>query len=501
MALTFLLLFPGIRGSLASPHTPARVSSASISPGAPRDATPSRAGDTVIRIAPTQGGLAFAPGSVGLSVETEDLSTQSLSANHRSLVALMRRLGPGSLRIGGNSLDYSWWTSSAEAAPSWATNVVTPADLARLRALLDATDWMVILGVDLGHADPPRAADEARAAARLLGPHLLGFEVGNEPNAYRGEVVALRPRSYTPAEYLSEVAEYAAAIQQAVPAARLYGPDLSSHEWQDALSAHLGGRFAAFTEHYYPTLFNTARGACKPTSIPTAADLLSPGVRAQENSVLEGLATIRALSHAETRITETNTTSSCDASGGPATSPVFASALWALDWILRAASMGVAGINFHGAFGLCAPNTFSPICAPTATAAARGEVVPRPEYYGLVAARELEGGTFLPVAVLGATPMLTAYATLHPSGLVTVAVDNLNSRVATSVLLTLPGYARATSAVLTGPRLASTTGVTFGARTLTFGTSNAPHQALLSRLGNSFRLVLRPASASVVTLL
>ena len=133
---------------------------------------------TVI-LAPTHPGTAFAQGAVGLSLEADDLATRDLSASHKSLVALMRLLGPGILRIGGNSLDYSWWTGDGEQPPAWATSVVTPSGLIMLRRLLSVTGWRAIVGVDLGHFDPLRAASEAQAAERILGSSLLGFEIGN----------------------------------------------------------------------------------------------------------------------------------------------------------------------------------------------------------------------------------------------------------------------------------------------------------------------------------
>ena len=103
------------------------------------------------------GGRNFAQGAIGLSTETYEFGVHHLSATSRARIRLMRLLGPAVLRIGGNEFDESWWTSHNEPRPSWATNVVTPADLARLRGLLDATHWRVILGVNLGHFDPARA--------------------------------------------------------------------------------------------------------------------------------------------------------------------------------------------------------------------------------------------------------------------------------------------------------------------------------------------------------
>jgi hypothetical protein len=448
----------------------------------------------------------FALGAIGLSTETRELATQDLSASHSSLVALMRLLGPGVLRIGGNSLDYSWWTSDDEQPPAWATTVITPADLVRLGKLLSATGWRTILGVDLGHFDPTRAADEARVAEHVLGSHLLGFEIGNEPNDYGKPLVGLRPRSYSASKYLDELVAYRDSMETAVPGFPLYGPDLgsppSSEAWLAPIASSPTTSFVAIDTHYYPTTYSFPKGACEGTPVPTAADLLSPEVREREDAVLR--MTIRAgeLAHRETRISETNDTASCDAPGGPATSPVFASALWSLDWTLRAASAGVVGLNFHGYFGRCRPEAFSPICAAGLAAAIRGEVSARPEYYGLLAARQLEGGRFVPTRLVSPIPLpnLTTWATIAPDGMVTIAIDNLaTTGLAQTLSIPISGYT-ATEERLTGPSVAARSSIAFGGAPVDGRGRWRPRLARVPRVGTSFRVVVGPASAMIVTL-
>jgi hypothetical protein len=456
----------------------------------------------ILTVEPTHPGTKFAPGSVGLSVEANQLATQDLSANHKSLVALMRRLGPGVLRIGGGSLDYSWWTSDDEQPPVWATSVVTSSDLINLHSLLVAADWRVILGVDLGHFDPARAANEARVAERILGSSLLGFEIGNEPNGYVGRSEKLRASSYSADNYLGEIDAYSAAMRTAAPWIRLYGPDLSSPAWLPTIVSDKTLPFDAITEHYYPTFYSVPKGVCEGTPIPPAMDLLSPEVREQENSVLQTLVRAGQIAHREVRISETNTTASCDVNGGPATSPVFASALWSLDWVLRAASAGVAGLNFHGNFGLCGPYTFSPVCEPDNAAAARGQVIARPEYYGLLAARELEGGRFIPVDINGQSTSreITAYATIHSPSVITLAIDNFAMEGSTDFLLRVPGYNKATSKSLVGPSISATSGVTFGHTSINAAGVLRATGTRVRNVDGTLRLKVEPASAMVITL-
>jgi hypothetical protein len=456
-----------------------------------------------LTVEPAHPGKAFGPGVVGLSIEAEALATRDVDGSHKPLVALMRLLGPGVLRVGGNSLDYSWWTSDGEQPPAWATSVITPSNLVALRRLLVATDWRVVLGVDFGHFDPARAANEANIAERILGSHLLGIEIGNEPNGYRTPSIDLRAETYNVSAYLNELSAYSAAIHASSPAILLYGPELTApNSWLTVIASDAQSPFAALTEHYYPTTYNVSRGACKGTAMPTALDLLSPQVRQQESNMLDILIAAGQLAHRPTRISETNTTSSCDASGGPDTGPVFASALWSLDWVLRAASAGVAGINFHGSFGLCSPVAFTPLCAPSTAAEVRGEVLARPEYYGLLAARQLEGGRFVPVDIGGqnAPEYLTAYATVHPHGVMTLAIDNFATEDSASLILKVPGYYKPTGEALTGPSVNSTSGVTFGHTSLSAVGVLRPARTTIHRLGDTFRLKLAPASAIIVTL-
>lgn len=463
---------------------------------------------------PAHLGPKFGLGAVGLSIEAQELASPDLSANHRSLVTLMRQLGPGVLRIGGNSVDYSWWTSQDEPPPEWAASkahgasVVRPDDLDRLHGLLIATGWRAILGVDFGHFEPTRAADETSFAERVLGSSLLGIEIGNEPNSYGDPIDNFRPSSYSVDNYLEELSAYDVAIRAVAPSTKIYGPDIglggesqALQTWLPMIVSDKNIPFAAITLHYYPTKYNNSESVCEPTPVPTALELLSPQVRERENTVIQAMVSAGQMAHRETRISETNTTSSCQSSDGPDTSPVFASALWSLDWALRAASAGIAGLNFHGYFGVCAPNGFNPICAPNDIAERKGQVIARPEYYGLLAARQLEGGHFIPVHISGQGTQngLTAYATEHPNRVITLALDNLGTET-TSVFLKMPRYDRALCRRLTAPSISATGGVTFGrASTKSNGTIRPGRTAIHGSHG-TFRLTLEPTSAAIITL-
>jgi hypothetical protein len=491
-ALAFVLLLSGATGLARSQQRTGHI----------RGAAQRSPHEPLLTVDATHTGKPFASGAVGLSIEAEELATHDLDMSDKSLVALMRLLGPSVLRIGGNSLDYSWWTSRDEQSPAWATNTVTPGDLVTLRELLSATGWHVILGVDLGHFDPMRAADEAHIARLILGGRLLGIEIGNEPNGYSNPSIGLRGSTYSVTAYLKDLSEYSAAIRAAAPSIHLYGPEVSvPTTWLTPIASDANLPFAELTEHFYPTTYSVPRGACKGTPIPTPLELLSSRVRERENNTLEVLIADGALAHIPTRISETNTTASCDASGAPETGPVFASALWSLDWALRAAEAGVSGINFHGSFSRCLPATFSPICTATTDSFGHAQVIARPEYYGFLAARQLEGGRFVPVDIARQDTVddFTAYATVHAHGAITLAIDNFAPR-GLSLLLQAPGYTHATDESLTGPSISATSDVTFGHAQFSSAGVLRPITTRLSHVDHHFPITLSPASAIVITL-
>jgi hypothetical protein len=460
----------------------------------------------VLRVDTSRPGSELAPGAVGLSVEARELSSGRLSAAHLSLVRLMRLLGPAALRVGGNSVDLSWWTSTGESPPAWAVDTVTPADLQALRGLLAATGWRVLLGVGLGHFEPARAAEEARFANQILGRSLAGIEIGNEPDAFSRERAGLRPPTYGVEEYLHEAEAYRQALAAAAPDLAIYGPATSTAprgiSWlsQVGAGAHM---FTELTQHYYP--IKVCPQAARASPPPTAAELLSPAVRGEEEKTLEILARAAADAGRPAWIDETN---SVTCNGSHRAPPAFAGALWSLDWALRAASDGVTGLNFHGTLGLCSSFSDSPICASSLQGARVGDVTAQPEYYGLLAAAQLEGGRFVPTGLSGRAPLpdLTAWATLAADGTIKIAIDNLStSGLSQPVWISVPGCTGGSGCTMTeqalnGPSIEASSHITFGGSAVSGEGRWHPTPLRQSRSSRAVRVILRPASAAIVTL-
>ncbi len=442
-------------------------------------------------------GPEFALGAVGLSMEARALSTGLLTASHPRLVRLMRLLGPSVLRIGGNTVDWSWWTDNGEPPPTWASNVVTPADLSLLHGLLAATGWRVVLGVDLGHFEQARVAGEARSAQRIFGAELQGIEIGNEPDDFGHSGNGLRAPGYGAPEYLREVEAYSKALAVAAPGVALYGPATSTAGIQ--LLAQMGSAahiFTTLTQHYYP--INKCSEITPPAPQPTALALLAPAIREEENRLLQTLSRVGALAGRPTRIGETN---SVACPGSIDASPTFAGALWSLDWVLRAGSSGVTGLSFHGGVGGCGPNSESPICASPGESAAIGDVTAQPDYYGLLAASLLEGGRFVPARLVGSGPLpnLTTWATLALGGAVRIAIDNFaTTGPPQPVIVPAAGYT-ATSVTLSAPSINARTEITLGDTAVQSDARWQPKSAGSLRR-RSVRIVVRPASAVIVTL-
>ena len=108
---------------------------------------------------------------------------------------LIKGLGPGLLRIGGDSVDRTAWSGQARRTATPADSITTT-DVDRFAAFVQQLTMPVLFGVNLAARDIPRATAEIRSVSQALGPRLVGCEVGNEPNDYHSN--GIRPQGYTP---------------------------------------------------------------------------------------------------------------------------------------------------------------------------------------------------------------------------------------------------------------------------------------------------------------
>jgi hypothetical protein len=443
---------------------------------------------------------------VGLSYEMRELGVGNFDAGAGNLVDLLRTLGSGNLRIGGNTLDRdTLWEPAGQPPPqplpTWVKDVVGPADIARLGRFLDATGWRTEVGINLGHYDASLAADEAATLKSALGSRLLGAACGNEPNDWAHNGLRTAPYGYP--QYLPDWQACAAAAG----GTPLAGPDVSSPTTTGSgvsqFAAAEKNRLSLLTIHGY----SVSGGS-------TAAQLLSPQTDASEvANVSQELAGARAAG-LPIRIDETNSA----AGGGIAgVSDTYASALWSLDYSLLMAQDGFSGLNFHGGLGVCdAPlyngkfQIYTPICAANAADEAAKIYTAAPEYYGLYLADRMGSGRFLPVKISTAgsatAPNLTAYAVRGDDGKIRVAVIEKDATTAASVNIAIRftgGHPGASASVvhLAGKSLGSAQGVQIqGASVDRSGRLPARPATKLRLRNGTLALALAAGSADLITL-
>jgi hypothetical protein len=268
-------------------------------------------------------------------------------------------------------------------------------DIGQLRAirrLAARSGWRVLLTIGLVHFDPVAAAREAATAKATLGDRLAGIEVGNEPDSYMRH--GQRAAPWTFAEYGLEAAAYQSAIASAAPGVPLAGPDVSGSaaflRWGPGEVTQL--RPGLLTGHHYPM-------GCHDQPAPSIGRLLSAKTRRAEGISTRRYMSIARASGIRFRMDETNTVS---CGGTPGISDTFASALWAVSYIVHTMQAGVAGINFHGEPANC--HGYTPLCAPSGERLAAGLLSARPEWYALLLTRRLVGNSPLRTVVKRAFP-------------------------------------------------------------------------------------------------
>ncbi|MGA8042395.1 MAG: hypothetical protein WCA37_06285 [Terracidiphilus sp.] len=402
----------------------------------------------------------------GLSYESAQLANPAFfAAENTALIALFHELGgEGVLRLGGGTSEFTaftteeaTWSAPFDAVgPDTSKNVksetpITPRSLRNLRGFLDATNWRCLYGLNLGRGTASHAAEEAAAAQQILGPRLIAFQLGNEPDAWRNRY---RPATWSYADYWKEWSAAHAAVVARVPQAKFAGPDVSNK------MAYVTG-FAAdvkkdalhdvvmLTSHYYAMGPAGAKGV-------TLDKLLSPDPKLERDM---GIAMEAARSVGlPYRMSEGN---SCWNGGQPGVSDTLASALWGLDAMLRFASLGCAGVNLHGGGN----GYYTPIAGSLA-----GGFTRRPEFFGMKLAREFVGATLMQTNLLCSNDRVSAYVAHRNRAEMLLAIN----KTAQSLTMRVPMRRCREHWLLTGPAIDARDGVT-----LTRSEGNRLHGGLL----------------------
>jgi hypothetical protein len=397
-------------------------------------AQPAGAANALLTIDETSASHLIPSNYTGLSYELAQLSDPDFfAASNKDLVAFFRLLSPnGVLRLGGNTSETCWFVAdSSTTAPSlqlamrsvsqnWMPHqfyAISPKAIDHLADFLQATSWQLIYGLSLGHSSPQRAATEARYVADVIGPRLLFFQIGNEPDLYSQPYNRTRSAHWGLNDYIQQWLQFADAILKRVPDARFGGPDVTgdSH-WIDKFppiaAKHLGAHFVAVTSHYY------AEGPPDDPRMTLARLLRTDPKLEQRAKTIADEAEKLGLQY---RMTEGN---SCYRGGKPGVSDTLGSALWAADYMLSLARARCAGVNFHGGsrnYLSASLGNHMPGDNATKTPRPAGYYTPiagdpttgftaRPIFYGLLLANQFAGAQMVHCSLQSHNVNATAYA-------------------------------------------------------------------------------------------
>jgi hypothetical protein len=402
---------------------------------------------------------------IGLSYESAQLANPAFfSAQNIALIALFRELSEqGVLRLGGGTSEFTAFTTEEPPAaapfdavgPDTSKNVksdtpITPKSLRNLRAFLDATNWRCLYGLNLGRGLIDRTIEEAFQVQKNLGPRLIAFQLGNEPDAWRNRY---RPATWSYADHWKEWATAHSAIVARVPQAKFAGPDVSNKMAYVTGFAEDVKRSAPdvvmLTSHYY---------AMGPAGAPgiTIDKLLSPDPKLERD-----LQIAMTAAHSASLPYHMSEGNSCWNGGQPGVSDTLASALWVADMMLDFASLGCAGVNLHsGGNGF-----YTPIAGGLAAGFVR-----RPEYFGMELIKYFAGATLVGSKLDFANNRVRAYAARNTKSTLVIVINKSDRPAA----IRTPLRHAHKQWLLTGPAIDAKLGVT-----LAESSATALHKGML----------------------
>lgn len=368
----------------------------------------------------------FRADNIGISFESTVLADRRLGPDASNLDDLLNSLGSPALRFGGNELDRRLFWTSDHASPSKSDQVVVkPEDLKRLKELVDVTGSTVTMGIPLGTYAPKQGVDMAVHAVDILGDSLVGLAIGNEPNGYTIDDVpggAVRGKGWNKQKYVKQLETYGKAIHAERPDVPIIGPDVYDGAWMDAFADSDVTNKAALSQHRY--------------QLPACESEKIPGRGPQPQNLINPLAKKAAKKnlgigkdHADDAglplwLEETGPTS-CP--GTNDTSLTIASALWAADFTLHAAQLGVERMAMHSMLGACQGGApMSLVCDPADHGTRSDTFQGRPHLAAMRLLVPSTGGTFTKTAVSGGGNMSAYTVTKNEGETLVTTVINAN---------------------------------------------------------------------------
>jgi hypothetical protein len=456
---------------------------------------------------------------LGLALEYSALPGEA-GADSKSinpvLVQLIRNLVPDGrpvVRVGGLSTDRTWWPAVGLNKPLGVTYGLSTRWTNSARALAQATNAQLILGLNLQANRPAVDAVEANQLLNGIGRQYIdALEIGNEAELYTsipwyktlngklvpwywktGTPVYARPPCYGASAFVGDFKRALHAVPSGVPIA---GPATGLGTWLSVFHQLLSrrSRVRLVTWHAY----GLNQCVTDPTSpqYPSVPNLLSLG---SSRGFVNGLAPFVGWAHgvgAGFRVDEMN---SVTCNGRAGVSNTMASALWVMDALFTLAADGVDGVNIHTYPG-AANGLFD-----FSSSHGQWEGTVHPPYYGtLMFGQAAPAGSHLLVIHSPAQKTVRAWATRGLDHRVRVLLIN-DSLTSSGVAVVRPAGVtspaalerlRASSAYATGGLTLG--GESFGSQTAT-GLLPAPEPQTIAERSGSYSVQLPAASAALLT--
>ncbi|MGH9378359.1 MAG: hypothetical protein ACRD1I_06115 [Terriglobia bacterium] len=400
----------------------------------------------------------------------------------------MRDLGPGILRLGGNSQDNSCWDLQQAPHPDACEAALNAGDLKLFSTAAEESGWRLILGVNLKQNSPSWALKEITdGLAREIKPQqIFGLEIGNEPDLFARS--GLPSPSYSPEDHVKAFLAYFHAFQENSAAKRYaaLGP-ATCCAWRNArdLGAFIDGVGAKNLK--LVTVHNYSRTTCGGKTV-SIAQLLDPALMNHFNQQAQPLVAAAESRGVPIAMAETN---SASCGGMPGVSNAFAATVWGLDYMFSLAQDGFRSVNFHMSYRPGGGSSYNPIDTfggQSGSGAWRYRNVAEPLYYAMYLFAHNASGKHLAPASISTGANVRAYA-VSAAGEVRVRVS--------------APMGKASLLLLQAPSLSSTApGVSYGGVQFdSGGRLPAPHSASVERGGQGdYDFHLPNSSAAVLTI-
>jgi hypothetical protein len=449
-------------------------------------------------------GPSIPTGFLGLATEYWNVEKEVGTDPQKPDVAFeqtLRNLAPQggfSLRIGGDSTDWTWFPIPGMRQPQWVRWTMTPTWAEVTHKLVDDLGAHLIVGINMEADSLKVASAEIREIRSVMGNAPTTFELGNEPELYShfpfyhdtaGQAVLGRPKTYS----LANMAYQWNQMANALPDVRLAGPGYTSLKSLPAVGQFLSEskKLSLVTVHVYPLKSTRCSGGPRPQD----SQLFTTSSLQKLASGIAGWTSLAQQRGVGVRVDEMNTVT---CGGQPGITNTFGPALWALNILPLYAAAGVNGVNVQSR-----PYTAQNLIQTDETKAG-WRVLVQPEYYGLVAFAQLTppGSKMLTVGTMPSG--LYAWADRTPQGQTHVVVTNVGAAAATVAIPAkgATGSASVETLIAGSGGLSATAGVRLGGQTISPQTgmlTGTPAAKSVAATANAYDVTVAPDSAAIVT--